>query len=209
MIFFEMQASDTPFAPKGAPNATLVWPTPQLYGTLPPRHPTVTATGAPTPMPSLTLSGLTLPCASPPYTAGHKVLSPHEASILAREWHAALRKNFAERIAVLVREHNVSDATLLPASILDDLAGEFLAYSEAFRLGGAPPDPIERIARKLAREAVLTRLRQEGREAPDESWLSSRVAWAIDKNSWFREEARRRLDSAREAASMALAEVEL
>lgn len=153
---------------------------------------------------SITIQGLVFPH-EPTYAAGH-VCTEAEAQALNAVHAENLRNNFSRRIIKACEEHSVANATALPSEAKSGLAAEFDAYAKAYRIGLRTPqkiDPIGVLAHKLAREAVLKKLRSldiDPKSLPQDK-VEANVASALAHNAWFKEEAERRVSALREVAA--------
>jgi len=145
----------------------------------------------PQPVSTITIQGIefSLPLL---YSAGAP-LSDAEAQILNGVRSDRLRSNFSAKVK----------AALAEGLSLDELRQEFADYAEGYRFQ-VQLDPVETLARRLAMEAIQAKLRAQGKPMPsDEAWINTALEVALAK-PYFREEAQRRLASAREAASQVL-----
>jgi hypothetical protein len=126
------------------------------------------------------------------YRPGH-VLNEAEASALNSTLSERLRTNFSKRVIA-------AKANGLSVSKLRD---EFAEYARLYEFT-LTLDPLEALARKLALDAIAAKLRADDRALPeDEAWREAAISAAL-RRPYFREEAARRLASAREAASQVL-----
>lgn len=145
------------------------------------------------------------------YSPGH-VLDEPEARALNLVLHENLRRNFRPKLDRMLEE-GLSQAEIQSA---------FLTYSSGYAFGqGASPglDPIEKLARKLARDAILVALRKAGNDpallraneikAKDESWLEAQITHNVLTKPIFTEQARQRLADAQVAAGEVLAGFEM
>jgi len=142
---------------------------------------------------TITIKGLEFPY-EPIYHTGH-VCTEAEARILDKVRADSLRNVFARKL----EKGPVAN---------EAIQAEWRAYLRDYELGmrhGAA-DPIDALAHKLAREAVLSKTRQLGIDprSKTQDWLDAQIAKALDTNSWFIEEASRRIAATREAAEQVI-----
>lgn len=144
---------------------------------------------------TITILGQEFPL-SPRYSEGH-ALTPGEAHILNTALADRLRNNFAAKVKARQDDPEA-------------LRAEWLAYSSSYEFT-PPPNPVEQLARRLASEAISAHLRSKGIEpkSRSEEWFDAQVSRVLDQKPYYREEAARRIESTREAASELLEGVEL
>jgi len=128
------------------------------------------------------------------YRQGH-VCNEAEAQALNSALSERLRTNFSKRVQA-AKANGGGD-------YIASLRREFADYADSYEFT-LSLDPLEALARKLALDAIAAKLRADDRELPsDESWRNKAIEAALAR-PYFREEAARRLASAREAASQVL-----
>jgi hypothetical protein len=119
-----------------------------------------------TPRGDITIQGLTFPCPQP-YVEGH-VLTSNEASALNQTFAENVRNNCAGR----VKANQKLQAEGAEGTKTDEeLLAEFEAYANSYEFGQRRVsagvredrmDPVEREARKIARDRVVVKLREKG-----------------------------------------------
>lgn len=142
-------------------------------------------------MPIITIQGVefNLPAR---YLAGHQI-NDAEAQVLNVALTDRLRSNFSPKVK----------AGLAEGQSEMEIRQAFVEYVAEYKFQ-TQLDPVDVLARRLALEAIQAKLRFEGRAMPtDEDWIARALEAALAK-PYFREEAARRLASAREAASQVL-----
>lgn len=153
---------------------------------------------------TITILGLSLPIPLP-YSEGH-VCSALDAKALNHAHCEHIRTNLGARLREALAEHLVDTVEELPKAVQETLHSEALAYALAYRLGlGVPkakPDPVQVLARKLAREAVLGALRRAERDPKDmpEGWLEAKIESVLSDHPYYAAEAARRIAAAQQAA---------
>jgi hypothetical protein len=152
----------------------------------------------------LTIHGL--PLAFPArYRAGH-VLTEVEAGALNSNLCDNLRNNFTAKVKAALEAEKAPDATGLSEFAKDKLRAEFATYVQGYEFGiaktGTTVDPVERESRKIAKEAILAKLRKNGIpiESKPEGWLDAAIESLLTTNSAIRAEAARRIEAARSVA---------
>jgi hypothetical protein len=126
------------------------------------------------------------------YRAGHQI-NDAEAQVLNGALSDRLRSNFSPKVKEALAE----------GRSIAELRNDFAAYANQYQFQ-LQLDPAEALARRLALEAIQAKLRSQGKPMPsDEAWIATALESALTK-PYFREEAQRRLASAREAASQVL-----
>jgi len=144
---------------------------------------------------TITILGIEFPF-EPRYSEGHQ-LTPGEAHILNTALADRLRNNFSAKVKAKQDD---------PSGLI----AEFTEYAASYEF--APPaNPTEVLAKKLATEAISAHLRSKGIDPKSRSdeWFEAQVMRVLDQKPYYREEAARRIESTREAASELLEGVEL
>ena len=145
---------------------------------------------------------------TPRYSEGHR-LDAAEANALNLVMYENIGRNFRARVEKAQEEAGVDG---LPAEVHSDLQSEFSTYFSSYRFGlgsSAAIDPIERLARKLAKEAIMAALRKQGKEPKSTDWLEDQISRNLDNNSRFMDTARQRIAEQNIAANEVLAGFEL
>ena len=150
---------------------------------------------------------------TPRYSEGHR-LDAAEANALNLVMYENIGRNFRARVEKAQAECGVfaGSAFPLPAEVHSDLQSEFSTYFSSYRFGlgsSAAIDPIERLARKLAKEAIMAALRKQGKEPKSTDWLEEQISRNLDNNSRFMDTARQRIAEQNIAANEVLAGFEL
>jgi len=139
----------------------------------------------------LTVSGIQLAAACP-FSAGH-ILRENEAGVLNQTFHENLRNNFASRVDKAKEEAKKAEKEV----DLKTLQAEFDKYTAEYdfgvnRGGARTSDPIEREARKDAREKISDALKKQGiilKNITTDQW-NDYIDKAIDKYPQFRAAAK-------------------
>lgn len=153
---------------------------------------------------TISIHGLTFAYART-YSPGHTCTAA-EAEALEIARGENLRNNFARRIQAACAFAKVDAATELPQRVIVGLGADFAEYERTYVLGAArsasKPDPVQSTARKLAREAIANKLRASGADprSRDAEWYDAQIESVLASQPWFKEEAQRRLEAAKEAA---------
>lgn len=172
--------------------------------------PETEATATPTEQ-TITVNDVKL-VAPAPYAEGH-VVSAGEAAALNQVYGENLRNNFAKRVKKAKDDWAAEHAgEPLPEHIINDLQAQFTKYAEEYEFHGkrrstrAPTDPIAKEAFKLAKAAILEKLREKNIATKDlaDGQLAEWTEQLLAKEPGFREEAKRRVEASKAIASTAL-----
>lgn len=167
---------------------------------------------------SLTVNGISVDVNFPKYSEGH-VLNANEASTLNQTYLENIRNNTAGRVKKAIKEWIAAGAKDLPEgaenpnteenfTASDELLTSIQEYADAYEFGQArvanlePADPVEKEARKIAKEAVNAALKAKDikiKDVPDEKYEALIAAQAAKPA--VIEEAKRRLDVAKQVGS--------
>lgn len=175
-----------------------------------------TPPAAEAPGPALTVQGITFPLPlTPRYSEGH-VLTLVEASVLNQTFAENLRNNWAGRMkAHLDKVAKDVPTESLDASIIEQLRTDFVEYAGTYTFGFRQPrivlDPIEHLARKLAKETILSALRERKIDVKTISAekMEEYVTSLLGKRPDLRKEAKRRIDATKKVSSDIFAELDL
>lgn len=143
------------------------------------------------------------------FVEGH-VCSANEAKALQQTFTENVRNNMAKLVAKAKADAGPDglspEATAELHGKITDYA---ISYQFAARQRAEPVDPIEREARKLARQAYVDALKGKGIDPKtiDADALAEKVDWILENRSWYREEAQRRHDAAKASAGASLDEL--
>lgn len=149
-----------------------------------------------------------------PYTTGHP-LTEVEASVLNQTWLENLRNNFAAKVKAALEKLPEHERTNPPEELLATLSTEFNTYASDYTFGHRAPrahvDPVEHLARKLAKEAILTKLRERKIEVKSVAAekMEEYINGYLNKYPETRKEAKRRLDVMRKSATSDLSDLGL
>lgn len=166
--------------------------------------------------PTLTVQGIAFPLpTAPKYSEGH-VLSSIEASVLNQTWAENIRNNWAGRVKATLKAKGLGEnpaADTIPAEVISELTTEFggyaAAYEFAMRTARQPLDPVEHLARKLAKDVVLSALRGKGydvKSLPAEQ-LEGYITAILEKKPELRKEAVRRIKETKKVAESVFADL--
>ena len=164
----------------------------------------------------ITIQNLGFECAAP-YAEGH-VLTKAEAGVLNQTRAENLRNNFASVIKAKQKALSEEEPprTELSEDELADLREQFAAYESEYEFQGkrtsrAPVDPVKREANKMARDAINAALRERDINPKDlvAGKMEELISQYLEKNPDVLEEAKRRVETVRAAASAALDGVDL
>lgn len=153
----------------------------------------------------ISILGLSL-AFTPPYSEGH-VCTSAEARALNSTHGENMRNNLLRHVQQALEQARVGSFLLLPEQEQERLRSFAKAYAQTYHIGlGRPaqrPDPVQALARKLAREAILVQLRRAeiDPKTKDLSWFETKIEEALSGHQYFIAEARRRVESARTAAA--------
>lgn len=177
------------------------------------KNTTISATSSEVPAgPSqLKIQGLLFPFVSR-YAAGH-VLTAEEALVLDQTLAENLRNNFASKIRA--KSEEIAKATPegeAPRSFTEEertaLQNEFQAYASSYvfrapRAGSGPVDPIERTARKMAKELVMTALAAKNikHTSLPEGKMEEFITAVLSRKPEIMDEAQRRVEAAKAGAA--------
>lgn len=145
--------------------------------------------------------------ASAPYAEGH-VCSVDEAATLNQVRAENLRNNFSKHVKAW-QEAGSDEAGL------EKLRSDFAAYDAAYVFRGprvsVVVDPVEKLARTLAREAIKAKLRERGRDSKEfsDEWWQERISQVLAGNPTYREEANRRHSATQAMAAEAISDLGL
>lgn len=155
-----------------------------------------------TTMKEITVAGIKLNIPQP-YAEGHTI-NANEAKAINQLLVENVRNNFTNTVKKAIEE--AGDETQLD---IDSLQEQFLNYVEGYEFnvrrsgggGGARLDPVEKLARDLARAHVRRAIKNKGLKVSDftGSKITELAVQFIEKNSWFMEEAERRIQAQQEA----------
>ena len=134
-----------------------------------------------------------------PYTAGH-TLTEIEAKVLNQVRSENIGNNVRKAVVELLEAQDTAGAEALVAE--RDAEYEFSTPSA----GGRKLDPVEREARKVARDAIRAKLSDDGRKLSDidKEKLEEAIDNAIEKNSWIMDEAKKRVNARKKFAEKAV-----
>jgi len=142
-----------------------------------------------------------------PYAEGHQ-LNEAEAKTLNQVLGENLRNNFASRVkSAMEAEGGMTEAKLA------ELREAFVTYAEEYEFQGKrqarqPADPVAKEAQKMAREAILMKLKEQGKKQSD---LADGVLDTLVKQLGAREdymaEARKRIEQVKSMALGSLDEI--
>jgi hypothetical protein len=164
--------------------------------------------------PQLTVQGIlfTMP-GTPRYSEGH-VLTAVEASVLNQTFAENLRNNWAGKLKAKLEAAapgvGVAD---LPEDIISALQSEFTAYAEGYTFGYRTPrvqlDPVEHLARKLAKDLVVGALRKNGIDLKTvtKEKMEEYVSSLVEKRPDIRKEAAKRLKTQKAMAESILNDI--
>lgn len=165
--------------------------------------------------PAITVQGLTFPLPEARYHEGHVCTAP-EASALNQTFAENLRNNFASKLKakleLVAKDLKPED---IDPQIVSDLRAEFLEYAASYTFGFRTPrvilDPVEHEARKLAKQTVLSALRQKSIDSktvsPDQ--MDHYVSTLLEKRPELRKEAARRIKAQKAVNESVFAELDL
>ena len=146
---------------------------------------------------------------TPRYSEGQTlVLSAPEANAFNSVLGDNLRNNYSPKVRALREKLGIGLEDDLPEDELALLRADFAEYQSkyAFSLPGRRVviDPLQNLSEKLAREAIATKLRSQGKALKDfsDDWLDAKIAEVLRDNPSLVDEARRRLEAAKAAAEV-------
>lgn len=161
--------------------------------------------------PSITIQGLIFPVAAP-YEEGHQCNSA-EAATLNQTRHENLRNNFRTTVLKAFEAAKKDGREGLNDKEKAELLSKFGAYEQEYEFAGkrasrGPVDPVEREARKIAREIILGAMRAKGLSMKDrpEGEMDSNIDLLLSKRPGIREEAKKRVQSLKDMAAESLGE---
>lgn len=162
----------------------------------------------PSPAPvKMTIQGLEFTFHPRYFNGQNLTLSAGEAAAFNRLLSENLRNNFANRIKARREELSLAEGDSLDEDSIASLQAYFAEYEFNYMFSVASPprpqlDPIAALAAKLAREALATHLRRQGKALKDfsEAEIEEKISIALSRNPSFREEAERRIAAARGVA---------
>jgi len=156
------------------------------------------------PAQSLTIQGHVF-TAPAPYAEGHP-LSAEEAKALNSLLGENLRNNFSTKVTKAKEALTEGQELDLGA-----LQTEFDAYAASYQFHAkrAPKpalDPVAKEAHKIAKDIIMAKVREKNISTKDwpEGKMDDLITSLLEKNPAIREEAQRRIDNAKAAASLAL-----
>lgn len=151
-----------------------------------------------------------------PFQKGH-VLTSEEAGVLNQTFSENLRNNFSKTVDKAKEATGKAEdgTTALPLSqaALDALASEFATYASNYKFGTrrvgtfAPVDPVEREARRIAKQAIESKLREQSKDKPAKDVMEQWITTLLSKRPDMTEEARKRVAAIAEAANFSLDEL--
>ncbi len=173
--------------------------------------PATDTTEAPAGPSQLKIQGLLFPFISR-YSAGH-VMTAEEALVLDQTLAENLRNNFASKIRAKAEE--IAKATPegetprgFTEEELTSLQNDFQAYAQSYvfrapRAGSGPVDPIERTARKMAKELVMTALAAKNikHTSLPEGKMEEFITAVLARKPEIMDEAKRRVEAAKAGAA--------
>lgn len=135
-----------------------------------------------------------------PYEEGQTVsLSKGEAHTLNQTRHENIRNNFAKKVKDAEEKGSFDQSTLQSEVSTYDQNYEFGVREGGVAVAVAR-DPVMTEARRLARVAIQTKLREAGRTDVSKEQLAAAVEKAIEANPHIVEVARERVEASRKAA---------
>lgn len=152
---------------------------------------------------TVTVAGqtFTMPC---PFEEGH-ALTAGEASQLNQVYHENLRNNVAKKVKDAVAAGNFDQAEW--QAKIDELAA---SYEFGKRRAGGPrasTDPVKREATRLAKEAIIAKIKANGKKPSDYSNIGDLAAQLVANNPSFTERAKEILAAQQEEADASLGDL--
>lgn len=146
---------------------------------------------------------------TPRYSDGQTlVLSAPEANAFNSVLGDNLRNNYSPRVRAVRERLGLGIEDELPDDEIAALRADFAEYQAKyqFSLPGRRVviDPLQNLSEKLAREAIATKLRSQGKALKDfsDEWLDAKIEEVLKDNPQIVEEAKRRLEAAKSAAEV-------
>lgn len=169
-----------------------------------------TDAGIPAGPSQLKIQGLLFPFISR-YAAGH-VLTGEEALVLDQTLAENLRNNFASKIRA--KSDEIAKATPegeTPRGFTEEeltaFQNDFQAYASSYvfrapRAGSGPQDPVERTARKIAKEMVMAALSAKNIKSNSlpEGKMEEFISAVLSRKPEIMEEAKRRVEASKTSA---------
>lgn len=146
----------------------------------------------------ITVQGVTLTVPAP-FVEGH-VLRANEAGVLNQTYAENLRNNFAAAVKKAKDEAEKAGTAVDGEKLQSELDAYVVTYDFGIRRGGGVRvglTPVEKEARKLAREAITAALSKKGHKVKDlpEGKMDEFIEQALATKPAFREEAQRRVEA--------------
>lgn len=117
-----------------------------------------------------------------------------------------VRNNSAKKIKQAKKQHGEN----LPQNVLDDLTKDIVAYAESYEFRGKRQartiDPVEREAKKIAKERILAKLREKDykvNQMPD-GWMDAQITTVLGKYPEIMAEAEKRVRAGQEFGEIVL-----
>lgn len=143
------------------------------------------------------------------FAEGH-VCNANEAKALQQTFAENVRNNMAKFVAKAKTDAGPDGLSPEVTAALHGKISDYATnYQFAARQRAEPVDPVEREARKLARQAYIDAVKAKGIDPKtiDADALGEKIDWILENRAWYREEAQRRHDAAKASAGASLDEL--